>query len=648
MAAIELRQVRKSYDGRQPIIHGIDLEVRKGEFVVFVGPSGCGKSTLLRMIAGLESISGGEVLIDGEVVNDRPPRARDIAMVFQDYALYPHKTLFENMAFGLRLRKTPEAEIQQRVGEAAALLRIEHLLQRKPRELSGGQRQRVAIGRAIVRQPKVFLFDEPLSNLDAQLRNEMRAEIKRLHQRLKATIVYVTHDQTEAMTLADRICVLQGGHKMQFDTPEAIYNRPAAQFVAGFTGAPPMNLLPCAVNIDHADLGDGLHLPLPADAARLRRPAAARRAAREPAAGRQPGPLAAACGHAQPDRAAGRRDPAHGEGGQPGADRAGGRRVPRPTWPGAHPAPGAAAPAPLRCPRRSRAACRMKRLLALVLGLLLSLSVAAETRLRVFVGGSNQRPDLMRILFDRYLDDKPGLRIDIETGGATSDLQRQYLSTVLNARDDALDAFLIDIVNPAQYFKAGWLEPLDAHLGPAETLLAPYLPVYREANVVNGRVAALPAFADAMFMYYRRDLLAKYGLAAPRTWDELGRTARRPSRGRGRAAAAGPEPAGRPIEGAVCTFLLPYWSQGKAVQDAQGRSVFDAPAAARGLQQWLDLMDAGVIKRNIAEVKTPDTVNEFKAGKVLFALNWSWAWDRFEKDADSQVKGKVGLMPLPA
>jgi multiple sugar transport system ATP-binding protein len=263
MAAIELRQVRKTYDGRQAIIHGIDLEVNKGEFVVFVGPSGCGKSTLLRMIAGLESISGGEVLIDGQVVNDYPPRARDIAMVFQDYALYPHKTLFENMAFGLRLRKTPEAEIQRRVGEVAALLRIEHLLQRKPRELSGGQRQRVAIGRAIVRDPKVFLFDEPLSNLDAQLRQEMRVEIKRLHQRLGATIVYVTHDQTEAMTLADRICVLQGGHKMQFDTPEAVYNRPAAKFVAGFTGAPPMNLLCCELADGHADLGGNVRLPLP-------------------------------------------------------------------------------------------------------------------------------------------------------------------------------------------------------------------------------------------------------------------------------------------------------------------------------------------------------------------------------------------------
>jgi multiple sugar transport system ATP-binding protein len=228
MAAVSLQGVTKSYDGKTTVIHGIDLEIRHGEFVVFVGPSGCGKSTLLRMIAGLEPISGGNVAIDGQRVNDLPPPSRDIAMVFQDYALYPHKTLFENMAFGLRLRKSPEPEIQRRVMDAAKLLRIDHMLERRPAALSGGQRQRVAIGRAIVREPKVFLFDEPLSNLDAQLRNEMRSEIKRLHQRLGATIIYVTHDQVEAMTLADRIAVLSGGHKMQYDTPEAIYNRPAA------------------------------------------------------------------------------------------------------------------------------------------------------------------------------------------------------------------------------------------------------------------------------------------------------------------------------------------------------------------------------------------------------------------------------------
>ena len=226
MAAVDLKGVVKSYDGKLTVIHGIDLEIRHGEFVVFVGPSGCGKSTLLRMIAGLETISGGEICIDGKVVNDLPPRDRDIAMVFQDYALYPHKNLYDNMAFGLRLRKTPEAEIKQRVMDAAKLLKIDHMLERKPAALSGGQRQRVAIGRAIVRQPKVFLFDEPLSNLDAQLRHEMRSEIKRLHQRLGATIIYVTHDQVEAMTMADRIAVLSAGNKMQYDTPDDIYNRP--------------------------------------------------------------------------------------------------------------------------------------------------------------------------------------------------------------------------------------------------------------------------------------------------------------------------------------------------------------------------------------------------------------------------------------
>ena len=266
MAAVDLKGVVKSYDGKLTVIHGIDLQIKHGEFVVFVGPSGCGKSTLLRMIAGLESISGGEVRIDGKVVNDLPPRARDIAMVFQDYALYPHKNLYDNMAFGLRLRKTPEEEIKQRVMDAARLLKIDHMLERKPAALSGGQRQRVAIGRAIVRQPKVFLFDEPLSNLDAQLRYEMRSEIKRLHQRLGATIIYVTHDQVEAMTMADRIAVLSAGKKMQYDTPDNIYNHPAAVFVAGFTGAPPMNLADCTLAGGRADLG-GASISLPRELA---------------------------------------------------------------------------------------------------------------------------------------------------------------------------------------------------------------------------------------------------------------------------------------------------------------------------------------------------------------------------------------------
>jgi multiple sugar transport system ATP-binding protein len=264
MASVELKQVVKSYDGKNNVIHGVDLSIAHGEFVVFVGPSGCGKSTLLRMIAGLEGISGGDVEIDGRRVNDEPPRSRDIAMVFQDYALYPHKNLYDNMAFGLRLRGTDEAEIKRRVMDAAKLLKIDHMLERKPGALSGGQRQRVAIGRAIVRQPKVFLFDEPLSNLDAQLRGEMRSEIKKLHQRLGATIIYVTHDQVEAMTLADRIAVLSAGRVMQYASPSEIYNQPAAVFVAGFTGSPPMNLVPCALNGGQIDLGAGVMLPIPA------------------------------------------------------------------------------------------------------------------------------------------------------------------------------------------------------------------------------------------------------------------------------------------------------------------------------------------------------------------------------------------------
>ncbi len=263
MASVILKQVEKSYDGTAKVVHGIDLEIQHGEFVVFVGPSGCGKSTLLRMIAGLETITGGEVFIDGKKVNDIPARHRDIAMVFQDYALYPHKTLYENMAFGLRLRKTPEPEIKSRIMEAAQLLKIDHMLQRKPAALSGGQRQRVAIGRAIVRQPKVFLFDEPLSNLDAKLRVEMRAEIKKLHQRLGATIIYVTHDQVEAMTLANRIAVLDSGNLVQYAAPGQVYNAPAALFVASFIGSPAMNIIECGLRNGNVVIGD-TELPLPA------------------------------------------------------------------------------------------------------------------------------------------------------------------------------------------------------------------------------------------------------------------------------------------------------------------------------------------------------------------------------------------------
>ncbi|KAB8039272.1 ABC transporter ATP-binding protein [Janthinobacterium aquaticum] len=267
MSGVKLEKVVKRYDNGVEVIHGIDLEIRKGEFVVFVGPSGCGKSTLMRMVAGLESITGGTISIEGQVVNDLPPRERDIAMVFQDYALYPHKTVFDNLGFGLKLRKFPKAEIEQRVRAAAAILKIEHLLERKPRALSGGQRQRVAMGRAIVRQARLFLFDEPLSNLDALLRSEMRTEIKKLHQRIGATTIYVTHDQVEAMTLAERIVVLSGGNIMQVGTPDEIYNQPVSKFVAGFTGSPPMNFLAATIgsNAGQAEIVLGkARLALPA------------------------------------------------------------------------------------------------------------------------------------------------------------------------------------------------------------------------------------------------------------------------------------------------------------------------------------------------------------------------------------------------
>jgi ABC-type sugar transport system ATPase subunit len=266
MADIELSKVIKIF-GTATVIHGVDLSIKSGEFVVFVGPSGCGKSTLLRMIAGLESISGGTVRIGDRVVNDLAPRDRDIAMVFQDYALYPHKSVFENMAFGLRLRKRPEAEIQEKVARAAKILQIEPLMERKPKQLSGGQRQRVAMGRAIVRDPKAFLFDEPLSNLDALLRSEMRVEIKKLHQRIGNTAIYVTHDQVEAMTLADRIVVLNQGRIMQVGSPDEIYNRPAHTFVAGFTGSPPMNFAPCTVGAEGREISfqDGTRIQVPAN-----------------------------------------------------------------------------------------------------------------------------------------------------------------------------------------------------------------------------------------------------------------------------------------------------------------------------------------------------------------------------------------------
>ena len=246
MASITLQNIVKEYGtGAKavPVIHNLNAQINDGEFVVIVGPSGCGKSTLLRMVAGLEEITGGNISIGDRVVNDLEPAERDIAMVFQNYALYPHMSVFDNMAYGLKIAKLPLEDINKRVDKAAGILELSHLLQRKPRELSGGQRQRVAMGRAIVRQPQVFLFDEPLSNLDAKLRAQTRLEIQKLHRELGITSLFVTHDQVEAMTLAQRMIVMNGGVMEQFGTPEEVYNRPASTFVASFIGSPPMNLL---------------------------------------------------------------------------------------------------------------------------------------------------------------------------------------------------------------------------------------------------------------------------------------------------------------------------------------------------------------------------------------------------------------------
>ncbi|SLM28385.1 glycerol-3-phosphate transporter subunit; ATP-binding component of ABC superfamily [Desulfamplus magnetovallimortis] len=266
MTELKFNNVIKRY-GKTEVVHGINLDVRDKEFLVLVGPSGCGKSTLLRMVAGLEAISDGTISIGGKVVNDLAPKERGLAMVFQNYALYPHMNVYENMSFGLRLNKTPKDEIDRRVQETGQILGLENLLHRKPHELSGGQRQRVAMGRAMVRKPSIFLFDEPLSNLDAKLRIQMRAEIKLLHQRVNSTIIYVTHDQVEAMTLADRIVVLRDGYIEQVGSPMELFSKPANTFVAGFIGTPPMNLLDAVIKFrgDNAFLifDGGLEIPVP-------------------------------------------------------------------------------------------------------------------------------------------------------------------------------------------------------------------------------------------------------------------------------------------------------------------------------------------------------------------------------------------------
>ncbi len=257
MANVSIKDLKKSYDGKQNVLAGLNLDIRDGEFCVLVGPSGCGKSTLLRMLCGLEDISGGELAIGGDVVNHLPPAKRGIAMVFQSYALYPHMNVYKNMAFGLKIAGSNKADIDERIRHAAGILKIDHLLERLPRELSGGQRQRVAIGRAIVRKPRLFLFDEPLSNLDAALRVQTRLEIAKLHKQLAATIVYVTHDQVEAMTLGDKIVVMHDGHIQQAGTPLELYQHPQNLFVAGFIGSPKMNFLPGLVT---AVAEDGLEV----------------------------------------------------------------------------------------------------------------------------------------------------------------------------------------------------------------------------------------------------------------------------------------------------------------------------------------------------------------------------------------------------
>lgn len=266
MASVVLKNVVKRF-GKTEVVHGIDLDIVDKEFVVLVGPSGCGKSTILRLIAGLEEITEGEISIGNRVVNDVAPKDRKTAMVFQNYALYPHMNVFNNMAFGLKLAKKPREEIEQRVQVAATMLELEDLLKRKPNQLSGGQRQRVAMGRAIVRNPSVFLFDEPLSNLDAKLRTQMRTEIKQLHRKVSTTVIYVTHDQVEAMTLADRIVVMRNGRIEQIGEPIEIFQRPNNTFVAGFIGSPPMNLVPASIRVSEGGsyliFNDALHIPVP-------------------------------------------------------------------------------------------------------------------------------------------------------------------------------------------------------------------------------------------------------------------------------------------------------------------------------------------------------------------------------------------------
>jgi multiple sugar transport system substrate-binding protein len=294
-----------------------------------------------------------------------------------------------------------------------------------------------------------------------------------------------------------------------------------------------------------------------------------------------------------------------------------------------------------------RRTTRLVGLASAIIALSVSTMVDAQT-IRVFSGGPSQRPDLTRKMFDAFERANPGVKIEIETGGQTAELQREYLNKVLTAKDAALDVFMIDITNPRIYQSKGWIEPLNQYLGKPSELLADHLPVYRTTNVIDGQVYAMPGFADAMFVYYRKDLLSKYNLREPRTWDQLAAAAKKVKAGEKNSPnLQGLSIQGAPIEGTVCTFLLPIWSQGGDVADASGKLKLDPKMAQAGIEQWLRLIDDGVIPKNASEVKTIDTVNDFKAGNVLFAVNWGFAWDRFQNDADSKVKGLVDVMPMP-
>ena len=272
-------------------------------------------------------------------------------------------------------------------------------------------------------------------------------------------------------------------------------------------------------------------------------------------------------------------------------------------------------------------------------------SASAET-IRVFSGGAGQRPDLMRKLFDQFQTKNPGVTIELETGGQTAELQREYLGKVLNAKESALDIFMIDITNPRLYASKGWIEPLNAYLGAPAVVLADHLPVYRTTNVIKGQLVAMPAFADAMFVYFRKDLLEKYNVREPRTWEQMALAVKKIQLGEKNPSLQGLSIQGAPIEGTVCTFLLPLWSKGGDLADADGAFKMDIPLAQAGVDQWLKLVDQGVIAKNVAEIKTIDTVNDFKAGNVIFAVNWGFAWDKFQSDADTKVRGKVDVMPM--